>query len=49
MGDEYTETKVRYYSPKKKKDGGKFERFVVKPAMRVFNGMKSHKKERLTA
>ena len=46
------EQKVRVYQPRKKKDGGKLERFVVNPTMRML-GFKSKedkgKKNRLTA
>ena len=48
MTDEFTEQRVRYYMPKKKKEGGKLERFIIHPVMRLAGG-KDHKKDRLTA
>lgn len=52
MSGEYVEQKTRYYVPRKKKDGGKLERFAINPMMRIM-GFKSKedkgKKSRLTA
>lgn len=48
MTDEYTESKIRVYLPKKKKDGGKFERYLVNPVSRAI-GIGDKKKDRLTA
>lgn len=52
MGDEFIERRERYYLPKRKVEGGKLERFVTKPVMRVFNMTKppkDKKKERAEA
>jgi hypothetical protein len=50
LTDEYRETKVRVYEPKRKKDENIVTKLMVKPMMKMV-GMKEkdHKQNRLTA